>query len=149
MRGGESPTTSVFVSSTVDAMKSHRSELIRAVQRLGYHARNMENFGARPGNPWAECRDEIAKCDVFLGFYGREYGSIPTTENPEGRSFVELEFEEATRIGRRRLCYIERSAEDSDSPELRTFLARVKQEIVAFRFSSSTDLVAQVRSPLQ
>lgn len=140
----------VFLSSTSRDLENYRQSLYDAIEGLqGYHCVRMENFGAR-----AFCADEvdnalIAESDLFIGLVGNYYGSTP--EGGE-KSYTELEYEAAARMGKPRLMFLSPPdfgavVELSEAPEKkerqRAFRTRVALELVSGTFTSPLDLSAQ------
>jgi hypothetical protein len=65
--------------------------------------RGMEYFGSRPETPKDECLRIVRGCRAYIGIFAIRYGSI----DPEtGKSFAQLEYEEAQRIGLPSLIYL-------------------------------------------
>ena len=97
----------VFISSTTEDLKEHRAvarDMLRARQ---YDVVAFEAFEASPDEaPLEQSRAAIESCDLFVGIVAWRYGFIPTRDNPEGRSFVELEFRHAWRLGKPTLIFI-------------------------------------------
>ena len=67
----------VFVSSTYDDLKSHRSVVEASLYRSGYEFNGMEHFSAESRPPLEVCLDAVRTSDVFVGILGMKYGSCP------------------------------------------------------------------------
>lgn len=66
----------------------------------------MEDYTAMNGPPLAECLQDVASCEVYVGLFAWRYGFIPNdnVNNPDKKSITELEFLKAESIGIP--CYI-------------------------------------------
>ena len=67
----------VFVSSTYDDLRSHRSVVEASLRKSGYEFNGMEHFSADPRPPLNVCLDAVRGSDVFIGILGMKYGSCP------------------------------------------------------------------------
>ena len=91
---------SVFVSSTFRDLEHHRRAVIEALHDLVW-LRVMESRGAAAGKVANNCMKWVRDSDLYLGVFGMCYGS---RENHTGKSFTELEYEEA--MNRKLPCLI-------------------------------------------
>ena len=64
----------------------------------------MKYFPAADQTPASVCSEQVQACGVFVGVIGFRYGS-PVRDQPES-SYVEWEFEAATRAGLTRLVFL-------------------------------------------
>jgi tetratricopeptide (TPR) repeat protein len=74
------------------------------VSRAGDAITDMTYFTAREGTSTAYCEEKVRGCDVYVGLIGLRYGS-PVRDQPD-ISYVELEFNAATRAGLKRLVFL-------------------------------------------
>ena len=81
----------------------------RAVSAAGYAIVDMEDFEATDQAPDEFDDQKIRGSDVYVGIYGRRYGT-PVRNRPD-KSYTELEFDTATALGLPRLLFLL----DSDS----------------------------------
>jgi hypothetical protein len=86
----------VFVGSTYQDLKEYRKAVENAILCKGMYPIGMEYFGASEKRPIEECLENVRKSDVYVGLFAARYGSIDTKT---GKSFTQLEFEEAENIG--------------------------------------------------
>lgn len=68
----------IFLSSTSEDLRDHRSTVSDALARLGQFVVRMETFGAKPNKPLAACREEVAQSDALIVVVGHRYGWIPS-----------------------------------------------------------------------
>jgi hypothetical protein len=140
----------IFVSSTFLDLDDHRAHIMQEIQRRDLFFRGMEHFGAASSKPAEFLKEQVRKSDVYLGIFALRYGS---EDAASGKSMTELEYDEAVRLGKPRLCYV--ASDDSNvlkghverDPEkfkkLQAFLARVKGDVV-YEFKDIRDLAHQV-----
>jgi hypothetical protein len=148
------PTT-VFISSTFSDLKHHRLLVREAIIRLECGSKAMESFGALPDTPKEECLRLVRSANVYVGIFGMQYGSI----DPEtGKSFTQLEYEEAQAIRLPSLIYLidedrhpvlPKHVEIGEgSQKLLELKARLKKSHVVNFFSSPADLAVKVTQDL-
>lgn len=97
------PVIPVFVGSTYEDLKPHRTAVMDALMRLGCSVRGMEYFGAKPGSPKEECLNVVASCRIYIGIFAMRYGSV---DEETGKSMTHLEYEEAQRLELPTLIYL-------------------------------------------
>jgi len=116
--------------------------------------KGMEFFGSSPVNPLAKCLQTIRECRVYVGIIGMRYGSV---EESSGKSFTELEYDEAIKNKLPVLIYIF----DENHPiapkfvdtgeaakKLEGFKARLKKAHVVSLFTNPADLGKKVTQDL-
>jgi hypothetical protein len=99
----------VFLSHTAElrefpAALSFVAAAEAAVNRAGDAFTDMAYFPAGDKEPAEYCRDQMRKCDVYVGLIGLRYGS-PVRGKPEV-SYTKLEYDTATDLGRQRLIFL-------------------------------------------
>lgn len=82
----------VFISSTYKDLEDYRTEVWKTLEEFNVNISGMEKFGARKSNPLETCLKEVKKSDIFIVIIGMVYGS---TEKISGKSYTELEYEQA------------------------------------------------------
>ena len=108
----------VFISHTSEFTKfpenkSFIDAAIAAVIRAGDAPCDMGYFTARDQKPAEYCKEQVKKCDIYVGVIGFRYGS-PVRNRPEV-SYTELEFEAASETpAKTRLVFV--LNEDSSVP---------------------------------
>lgn len=150
-----SPSIPVFVSSTYEDLKECRREIRDILSELGLEPHGMEEFGSRNEAPLQTCLDEVSRCDIFICILAMQYGSI---EKSTGKSFTELEYDEATKIGAYILSYLVDEEKARVHPKhvdlwkkaskLKKFKQKVKKRTVYF-FESDFDLKIRVEKDLR
>lgn len=93
----------VFVSSTYEDLIPYREGAQRVLIRLEQTIKGMEYFGSNPNKPLDVCLNSVRECKIYVGIIGMRYGSIESTT---GKSFTQLEYEEAIRNNIPTLMYI-------------------------------------------
>ena len=99
----------IMVSSTFTDLQEHRQKVIEAIEKLDYHPVVMENHGARTDADVIDASLQmVRKSAAYVGLISHKYGQTPycASRNPDKRSITELEFDEATRLGRPILLFI-------------------------------------------
>lgn len=93
----------VFVSSTYKDLIPYRNAAQRVLNRLGQTIKGMEYFGADSRKPLDVCLAEVRASKVYVGIIGMRYGSV---SEGSGKSYTQLEYEEAVRCGVPTLIYL-------------------------------------------
>jgi hypothetical protein len=75
----------VFISSTFEDLKEHRSRVWDLLQKYDINIRGMEKFGARTDSPLDTCLIECEQSDIYLGIIGMRLGSI---DQKTGKSYT-------------------------------------------------------------
>ena len=79
-----------------------------------------------------------------VGLFGNNYG----TENAEGLSPTEREFDLATAEGKYRLIYVKGTDDDARHPKMRALVSRAQAGLIRKRFNTSAELVAGLYAAL-
>lgn len=145
----------IFLSSTGVDFRMLRRKLDAALRRMDQFVIQMESAGGMDATPTGLSLSWARECDILIGIYGHRYGTI-SPDDPQGRSITELEYEEAKRFGKRRLCYFDgrdpASTASSESAAARENLQRFKdgisRDLVRATFSGFNDLVFKIGSDL-
>ena len=87
---------------------------------------------------------EVDRCDVYLGIFGDEYGSITS----HGKSPTELEFERASRQEKTRLIFIKGQGDSSRHPKMLALIQQAGKQLIRRRFSDIPELNAAVYASL-
>lgn len=96
----------VYISSTDKDLKDYRRRVADDLRRCGYTVDSMEKYPARDARPRNACEADAAKCDIYIGIFAWMYGSAPREDNPEEKSFTELEYLAAGRAQKPRFVFL-------------------------------------------
>ena len=88
--------------------------------------------------------EEVEKCDIYLGIFGYEYGS----EDAEGISPTEHEYDHAGRHKKVRLVYVWGSDEKLRHPKERQLIGKASSELIRRRIEDASALTAEVYASL-
>ena len=88
--------------------------------------------------------DEVERCDIYVGLFGRDYGS----EDVEGVSPTEREFERATESEKHRLIFVKGAEGSGRHPKMEALIARAQAGLVRRRFATPAELIAGVYASL-
>ena len=148
----------IFLSSTSIDMREHRRAVLDQIVRLDLRFRGMEHFGADPERqyPAAKCREAVRQSDVYVGIFGRRYGScdpqtgLSMTETElleaEGRGDMPMLIYIVSRTARVEVAHLE---DDPESQQrLHALLTRLMQRHTVFQFDSVEALAAQAYQDL-
>ena len=93
----------VFVSSTFEDLRPYREAAQQVLIRLGQIVKGMEFFGSNTQKPLDVCLNSVRQCKIYIAIIGMRYGSI---DEKTGKSFTQLEYEEAIKCQIPTLIYI-------------------------------------------
>lgn len=147
----------VFIGSTSNDLKAYRQAALSIceTQIADFAPIAMEQFGAYDTSSVELCLRKVREADVYVGIFAHRYGYIPQNET---RSITEMEFDEASRIGISRLCFIidpeypwnPKFIECEQQPKLDTFKRRIDREMVRASFtdveSFKTEFIRSLRN---
>jgi hypothetical protein len=96
----------VYLSSTFEDLKLHRSTVAAYLRKLNKNVVGMEDYIAADERPVDKCLDDVARADVYVGLIARRYGFVPLTGNQDSRSITELEYRHAVKCGKPTLIFL-------------------------------------------
>lgn len=141
----------VFVSSTFSDLEEYRRAVCDIIRQFGAVDVAMEHLGAHDERPKELCMSLVREgSDAFVGIYAHRYGTVPKGDT---RSITELEYDEATRCGLKRLIYIiddktpwqKNFIDDGDKAKLlNSFKDRLRQKHFCKFFTNKHELAAFV-----
>ncbi len=144
----------IFVSSTYEDLKAYRDEVERSIIYMNQTIKGMEFFGSTPERPLDKCLQTVRECKLYIGIIGMRYGSV---EEDSGKSFTELEYDEAVKNRIPVLIYIldenhpiaSRFVDKGEGAEkLEAFKSRLKKAHVVSSCTTPADLGKKVTQDL-
>jgi len=84
--------------------------------------------------------EEVERCDIYLGIFGYDYGS----QDQDGISPTEHEYNYATRHHKTRLIYVWGSDEKKRSPGMRQLVRKASNELIRRRIEDFNALTSEV-----
>lgn len=128
----------VFVSSTFEDLQEERKEVMQALLELDCIPSGMELFPASNDDQWTLIKRVIDDCDYYLLIIGGRYGS----ENENGISYTQMEFEYALEIGKPIISFLPKYPEripsgkcDADKEKrekLEEFKEKAKKKLIKY-----------------
>ena len=139
----------IFVSSVQQEFAEERAALrgyLRGdpLMRRFFEPFLFEDVPATDRRPDALYLDEVEQCDVYVGLFGRDYGS----EDAHGISPTEREFDRAGTVGKHRLIFVNDAHGIDRHPKMQALVDRAQADLVRRRFSTLADLVAGLYAAL-
>lgn len=145
----------IFISSTYIDLVSHRESIWELLQSFNVSISGMEKFGARTEVPLETCIKEVEGSDIYIGIIGMRYGSI---EKESKKSFSQLEYEKAKKLGKEILIFIIDEDNSKINPKhidfenyesLRNFKSILKTNHTIDIFRDENDLITKLNSSLR
>jgi ATP-dependent DNA helicase RecG len=142
-------TIGIFVSSVQKELKEERTAIrdyIKAdpLLRIYFEPFLFEDLPALDRKPDELYLDEIDGCSIYLGIFGNEYGS----ENEQGFSPTELEFERATERSKYRLIFVKGEEDRKRHPKMQSLVNKATPHVVRRRFTDTDELKKELFSAL-
>lgn len=116
----------IFVSATMQDLRSYRRTAIDTVHEMGHHAIAMEHYGAVDRDAVEKCLADVRKCRVFISIIAWRYGYIPVGFE---KSLTEMEYQEAVREEIPRFVFLL----DENTPWVPALIDRDRTRIETFR----------------
>ena len=88
--------------------------------------------------------DEVKRCDLYVGLFGRDYG----TEDEQGISPTEREFDHAAALGKHRLIFVKGANDDARHPKMQALIGKAQAGLIRKRFSTTAELVSGLYAAL-
>ena len=138
----------IFISSVQDEFTEERAALrdyIRAdvLIRRFFDVFLFEDVPATDQRPDELYLDEVERCDIYVGLFGNHYGS----EDEEGVSPTEREFDHATVVGAHRLIFMKGTG-DARHPKMQALIHKAQAGLIRKRFNTLAELVAGLYAAL-
>lgn len=131
----------IFISSVQKEFAKIRKQLKRLMSRNPVFHRVFDSFVFEEDVVACDRRtdelyiDELKKCDIYIGLIGNEYGY----EDAEGVSPTEREFDEATRLGLKRLIFVIGKNDESREIKEIAFLKKVSNMLIRARCEDESE----------
>lgn len=107
--------SSIYLSSTYRDLAKHREAVTRALVKIRYEVRRMEDYPARDEHTKEGCERDVDACDLYVGLFAWRYGFVPEADNPERWSMTEIEYRRAR--ARQKPCLLFLLAEKARWPD--------------------------------
>lgn len=139
----------IFISGVQKELAEERrqvGEYLRAdpLMRRFFEASLFEEAPASDVRPDELYLEEVERCDIYLGLFGYEYGS----EDEEGISPTEREFDRATDAGAHRLIFVKGADDDARHPKMRSLIGKAQTGLIRKRFNHPGELITGVYAAL-
>ena len=139
----------IFISSVQREFAGERAALRDYVHgdplmRRFFDVFLFEDAPASDGRPDELYLDEVECCDVYVGLFGDDYG----TEDQEGVSPTEREFDRATALGKHRLVFVKNTDAGARHPKMQALIVKAQAGLIRKRFGTEAELVAALYAAL-
>ena len=138
----------IFISSVQGEFAEERAALRDYIRgdpliRRFFEVFLFEDAPASDRRPDRLYLDEVERCDIYMGLFGTNYGS----EDDEGVSPTEREFDHATEVGVHRLIFVKASG-DERHPKMQALIRKAQAGPIRKRFNSLAELMAGLYAAL-
>ncbi|MGL4597017.1 MAG: DUF4062 domain-containing protein, partial [Bacteroidia bacterium] len=123
----------VFVSSTYKDLIEERQHVIHALLELDCIPSGMELFPATDEDAWTLIKEVIDSSDYYLLIIGGKYGS----QNTEGISYTEMEFDYAAKIGKPIICFLHHNIDELTGSKIEK-TEEIQNKLKAFRLKAES-----------
>ena len=104
----------------------------------------FEDVPASDRRPDALYLDEVKQSDLYVGVFGNDYG----TEDEDGISPTEREFDQATASGIHRLIFVKGTDDSIRKPKMLALIQKAQFGLIRKRFNTSEELVTALYAAL-
>ena len=104
----------------------------------------FEDVPASDRRPDALYLDEVEQSDLYVGLFGNDYGS----EDKDGISPTEREFDQATASGIHRLIFVKGRDDNDRHPKMQILISKAQTGLIRKRFNTAEELVAALYASL-
>src|SRR5436309_3121905 len=94
----------IFLSSTYNDLQEYREAIAKALREMQYEVIGIHDEAPSDQPSLNKSLEDVAACDFYLGIFAWHYGYIPSQNNPQGKSVIELEYRTARKLGKP--CFI-------------------------------------------
>ena len=131
----------IFISSVQREFAQERAalrEYLRSdpLMRRFFDVFLFEDVPALDRRPDALYLDEVQQSDIYVGLFGNDYGS----EDTDGISPTEREFDQATDSGIHRLIFVKGRNDDDRHPKMKVLIQKAQSGLIRKRFNTTEEL---------
>lgn len=142
-------TIRIFISSVQTEFAQERealSDYLRGdpLMRRFFDVFLFEDVPASDHRPDALYLDEVEQSDIYVGLLGNDYGS----EDTDGISPTEREFDQATTNDVHRLIFVKGTSDDNRHPKMQALIRKAQAGLIRKRFNTSEELVTALYTAL-
>ncbi len=135
-------TIHIFISSVQREFAQERNALrdfLRGdpLMRRFFDVFLFEDVPASDRRPDSLYLDEVEQSDLYVGLFGNDYGS----EDVDGISPTEREFDQATASGVQRLIFVKGTDDNARHPKMQALIRKAQAGLIRKRFDKSEELV--------
>ena len=139
----------IFISSVQREFAQERAALRNYLRRDPLMRRFFDVFlfedvPALDRRPDALYLDEVQQSDLYIGLFGNDYGS----EDTDGISPTEREFDQATESGVQRLIFVKGTNNNDRHPKMQALIQKAQSGLIRKRFDTSEELVTALYAAL-
>ena len=139
----------IFISSVQREFAQEREALrdyLRSdpLMRRFFDVFLFEDVPASDRRPDSLYLDEVEQSDIYVGLFGDAYGS----EDADGISPTEREFDQATAAGVHRLIFVKSTNDDKRHPKMQVLIRKAQAGLIRKRFNTSEELVTALYAAL-
>jgi predicted HTH transcriptional regulator len=143
------PTASVFISSVQKELADERRAVKAFVEgdpllRRYFTVFLFEDLPARDRRANEVYLDEVDRCAIYVGLFGKEYGF----EDAEGVSPTEREFDRARARAKPRLIFVKGADDRGRHPKMQALIRKAGNQLIRRRFASAPELTASLYASL-
>ena len=133
----------IFISSVQGEFAEERAALRDYVHgdmlmRRFFEVFLFEDVPASDRRPDDLYLEEVERSDIYVGLFGGDYG----TEDKDGVSPTEREFDRATETGTHRLIFLKGVDEKDLNPKMLALIRRAQADLIRKRFNTSEELIS-------
>ena len=88
--------------------------------------------------------DEVARCDIYLGLFGNDYGY----EDADGVSPTHHEFNHATQLQKYRLIFVKGADDTVRHPKMLALIRQAGNQLIRRRFATASELISGIYAAL-
>ena len=138
----------LFISSVQREFAEERAMLSSYIRRDALLGKFFEVFlfeesPALPSSAQAVYLEQVERCDVYLGIFGREYGNA----DAQGISPTEREYDRATELSKPKLVFIKKCTDGRDEREA-ALITKAENDVVRKSFADGNELRTAVYAAL-